>query len=64
MLGKRELDPAEAIHFRADRISNVNGKFYFSTREHTLEGPFPTRAAAELESQAYIMRSQRSSTAR
>lgn len=64
MLGKRELDPAEAIHFRADRISNVNGEFYFTTREHTLEGPFPTRAAAQLESQAYIARSQRSRAAR
>ncbi|PVZ20240.1 MULTISPECIES: DUF6316 family protein [unclassified Pseudomonas] len=64
MLGKRELDPAEAVHFRADRISNVNGAFYFSTREHTLEGPFPTRAAAELESQAYIARSRRATSAR
>ncbi|MFF7708775.1 DUF6316 family protein [Pseudomonas sp. NPDC007930] len=56
MFGKRAQDPAEATRFRADRISLVNGQFFFTTREHTLEGPFPSREDAERESRDYVAR--------
>ncbi|HHX6783621.1 TPA: DUF6316 family protein, partial [Pseudomonas aeruginosa] len=38
MLGKRSTDPTPATRFRSDRISSVNGQYFFSTREGTLEG--------------------------
>ncbi|WP_240458366.1 DUF6316 family protein, partial [Pseudomonas aeruginosa] len=40
MLGKRSTDPVPATRFRSDRISSVNGQYFFSTREGTLEGPY------------------------
>lgn len=43
MLGKRSTDPTPATRFRSDRISSVNGQYFFSTREGTLEGPYFTR---------------------
>ena len=43
MLGKRSTDPVPATRFRSDRISSVNGQYFFSTREGTLEGPYFTR---------------------
>ncbi|HEY0289030.1 MAG TPA: DUF6316 family protein [Pseudomonas sp.] len=58
MLGKREQDPHATVHFRADRVSRVNGMYFFSTRENTLEGPFPTRDEAVKETEAYIRRMQ------
>ncbi len=45
MLGKRSTDPTPATRFRSDRISSVNGQYFFSTREGTLEGPYFTRFA-------------------
>lgn len=59
MLGKRAQDPQESVRFRSDRISRVNGQYFFSTRENTLEGPFITRDDAERETQAYIQRMRR-----
>lgn len=59
MFGKRLQDADPATHFRAGRFSLVNGQFYFSTRENTLEGPFSTRADAEREMAAYVERMQR-----
>ena len=56
MLGKRAQDPFETTHFRAERFSTVNGYYFFSTRENTLEGPFATREEAERESRAYVAR--------
>lgn len=56
MFGKRAQDPSPATHFRADRISWVNGQFFFTTREHTLEGPYASREEAERESQQYVQR--------
>ncbi len=58
MLGKREQDPDATVHFRADRVSYINGVYFFSTRENTLEGPFPTRDEAVREAEAYIRRMQ------
>ena len=59
MLGKREQDPVPSVHFRSHRVSLVNGRFFFSTRENTLEGPFTTRSDAVEEIEAYISRMQR-----
>ena len=50
MLGKRSTDPTSATRFRSDRISSVNGQYFFSTREGTLEGPYFTCFDAERES--------------
>jgi hypothetical protein len=58
MLGKREQDVRATVHFRADRVSLVNGSYFFSTRENTLEGPFPSRNEAVKETEAYIKRMQ------
>ena len=49
-------DPAPATHFRSERISSVNGQYFFSTREGSLEGPYFTRTDAEREIAFYIRR--------
>jgi hypothetical protein len=41
-------------HFRAERFSVSNGKYFFTTREGTLEGPFANREEAERELAVYI----------
>ncbi|HEX8595263.1 MAG TPA: DUF6316 family protein [Pseudomonas sp.] len=58
MFGKREQDPAPTVHYRSDRVTRVNGEYFFSTRENTLEGPYPSRTAAERETDAYVQRMQ------
>ncbi|MFV3412268.1 DUF6316 family protein [Pseudomonas nitroreducens] len=56
MLGQRVNDSQAATHYRSDRISAVNGQYFFSTREGTLEGPYFTRFDAEREVAQYIDR--------
>lgn len=56
MFGKRAQEASAAIHFRSDRVTLINGHYFFSTRENTLEGPFPSRDEAMRESQAYVER--------
>lgn len=58
MLGQRAGDNHAATHYRSDRISAVNGQYFFSTREGTLEGPYFTRFDAEREVVQYITRMQ------
>jgi hypothetical protein len=58
MLSKREQDSETAVHFRSDRVCRINGVYFFSTRENTLEGPYLSREGAERESLAYILRLQ------
>lgn len=53
---RRAGDNNTRKHFRSDRISVSNGRFYFSTREGTLEGPFDSREEAERELAIYIRR--------
>lgn len=53
---RRAGDETPKKHFRADRFSVSNGKFYFSSREGTLEGPFESRQEAERELAVYIRR--------
>ncbi len=43
-------------HFRSDRISVSNGKYFFTTRENTLEGPFDSREEAERELMMFLRR--------
>ncbi|MCP1622335.1 DUF6316 family protein [Pseudomonas nitroreducens] len=61
MLGQRVGDGQAATHYRSDRISSVNGQYFFSTREGTLEGPYFTRFDAEREVMLYITRMQQAS---
>ena len=58
MFGKRVTDGEPGTHYRSDRISAVNGQYFFSTREGTLKGPYFTRFDAEREVMQYISRMQ------
>ncbi|SIQ10573.1 DUF6316 family protein [Aquipseudomonas alcaligenes] len=61
MFGQRNIDPAPGTHYRSERVSAVNGQYFFATREGTLEGPFFTRVDAEREIAFYIRRMQQAS---
>ncbi|MDG9928850.1 MULTISPECIES: DUF6316 family protein [Pseudomonas] len=56
MYGQRRIDPAPGTHYRSERISAVNGQYFFATREGTLEGPFFTRIDAEHGIDSYVQR--------
>lgn len=56
MVGQRSNDAQAATHYRSDRITSVNGQYFFSTREGTLEGPYFTRFDAERAITKYIDR--------
>ncbi|MBD9424658.1 hypothetical protein IB232_04945 [Pseudomonas sp. PDM15] len=56
MFGQRHIDPTPGTHYRSERVSAVNGQYFFSTREGTLEGPYFTRVDAEREIALYIRR--------
>ncbi|RJG09962.1 hypothetical protein D3879_18080 [Pseudomonas cavernicola] len=56
MFGQRSKDPAAATHYRSERVSAVNGQYFFATREGTLEGPYFTRFDAQRESAIYVRR--------
>ena len=58
MFGQRNIDPPPGTHYRSERVSAVNGQYFFATREGTLEGPFFTRVDAEREIAFYIRRMQ------
>ena len=60
MFGKRNIDPAPRSHYRSERVSAINGQYFFSTREGTLEGPYFTRVDAERCIALYIRRMQQS----
>lgn len=61
MFGQRHVDPVPGTHYRSERLSAVNGQYFFSTREGTLEGPYFTRVDAEREIVSYIRRIQQGS---
>ncbi|WP_145009672.1 DUF6316 family protein [Pseudomonas oryzihabitans] len=61
MFGKRNDDPGSSTHFRSERVSVVNGQFFFTTREGTLEGPFFSREEALNQIDRYVERLQTSS---
>ncbi|MBC9251062.1 hypothetical protein A9179_12325 [Pseudomonas alcaligenes] len=56
MFGQRNIDPVPGTHYRSERVSAVNGQYFFATREGTLEGPYFTRVDAEREIAFYIRR--------
>ncbi len=56
MFSQRTQDAAAATHYRSERVSAVNGQFFFATREGTLEGPYFTRVDAEREIALYVRR--------
>ena len=56
MFGQRRVDPSPGTHYRSERVSAVNGQYFFSTREGSLEGPYFTRVDAEREIAFYIRR--------
>lgn len=56
MFGQRAADPQPSTHYRSERVSAVNGQYFFSTREGTLEGPYFTRVDAQREIDSYIQR--------
>lgn len=58
MFGQRHVDQNPGTHYRSERVSAVNGQFFFSTREGTLEGPYFTRVDALHGIDAYIHRMQ------
>lgn len=60
MFGKRNIDPAPRSHYRSEWVSAINGQYFFSTREGTLEGPYFTRVDAERSIALYIRRMQQS----
>ncbi|WPC06796.1 DUF6316 family protein [Pseudomonas benzenivorans] len=56
MFGQRQVDPGPGTHYRSERVSAVNGQYFFATREGTLEGPYFTRVDAEREIALYVRR--------
>lgn len=56
MYGKRAIDPAPGNHYRSERVSAINGQYFFWTREGTLEGPFYTRVDAVRSIDLYVQR--------
>lgn len=56
MFGQRRIDLNPGTHYRCERVSAVNGQYFFSTREGSLEGPYFTRVDAEREISCYIRR--------
>lgn len=49
-------DQSKQIYFRADRVTRINGQYFFATREGTLEGPYETQLQACQAIEVYIMR--------
>ncbi len=47
---------ADPFFFRSDRFCQINGQWYFLTREKTQEGPFVDRQEAGLGAERYIER--------
>jgi hypothetical protein len=56
MFGQRTIDQNPGTHYRSERVCAVNGQYFFSTREGTLEGPYFNRDDAEREIAFYIRR--------
>ena len=56
MFGQRLVDSSPGSHYRSERVSAVNGQYFFSTREGSLEGPYFNRVDAEREIAFYIRR--------
>ena len=53
---QRAKDTRQSTYFRSERVSTINGQFFFSTREGTLEGPYFSCDEAERQVPRYIAR--------
>lgn len=51
---KRKSDHKLQTHFRSDRLFEHEGKWFFYTRESTIEGPYPDQQEARQQIKAYI----------
>lgn len=51
---RRKDDATVYAKFRSERFTQQHGKWYFFTREGTVEGPFDYRRAAENRLEDYI----------
>ena len=54
MSNRRSSDTTPYNAFRADRFFKEGDKWYFCTREGTIEGPFARRSEAEAKLVEYI----------
>ena len=54
MAEQRKGDLAPSTRFRSNRFCKEGDKWYFHTREGTLEGPFDFKLAAENRLEDYI----------
>ncbi|MFN3714273.1 MAG: DUF6316 family protein [Alcanivoracaceae bacterium] len=52
-MGKRDGDDNKTF-FNSDRFFNEGGKWFFTTREGSLMGPFDSRGEAEQELMLYL----------
>ncbi|MDF1629365.1 MAG: DUF6316 family protein [Alcanivoracaceae bacterium] len=52
-MGKRQGDDNKTF-FNSDRFFNEGGKWFFTTREGQLRGPFDSRKDAEQELMLYL----------
>lgn len=50
----RHDDNDNKTWFRSERFFSEGSRWYFSTREGTIEGPFDSRAEAERELMLYL----------
>ena len=46
-MGRSKEDAKTCTRFRSDRFFTERSKWYFATRENTVEGPFSSREEAE-----------------
>ena len=53
-ISKRTSDTEAKTRYRSDRMIEQEGQWYFSTREGTIEGPFPGRVEAVNQLDRYI----------
>ncbi|MCB1842850.1 MAG: hypothetical protein KDI09_07800 [Halioglobus sp.] len=52
---RRRNDPAKGgSHYRSERLQQDGGRWYFSTREGTLEGPYSDRLSAREAMERYV----------
>ncbi len=51
---RRDDPPQSKSKFRSDRLHKENGKWYFTTREGSLEGPFEDKVHALNQLETYI----------
>jgi hypothetical protein len=53
-MAHRDGDEASKSWFRSERFFAEGNKWYYTTRENTIEGPFDSRADAEQELMMYL----------